>query len=181
MALLNALVLISLAAISQAGFAGHYGSYSLDAALGHGGVAYAPAPAYAIAAAVPKYAAVAPGGPVPYSTGEHGHDVDYYAHPKYSYNYGVADGYTGDSKSQTETRDGDVVKGSYSVAEPDGSIRVVHYTADDHNGFNAVVKKIGPGYHPGVAKFAAPVAYAPAPAYHGGFGHGILGGAYKHY
>lgn len=34
-------------------------------------------------------------------------------HPKYSFNYGVADHHTGDVKSQHETRDGDVVKGMY--------------------------------------------------------------------
>ncbi|XP_064212732.1 larval cuticle protein A2B-like [Tribolium castaneum] len=87
--------------------------------------------------------------------------VDYYAHPRYSYNYGVADGLTGDHKTQHEVRDGDVVKGSYSVAEPDGTIRVVHYAADDHNGFNAVVTRIGKAVH------AAPVAAA-----HGFLGHG---------
>lgn len=32
--------------------------------------------------------------------------------------------------------------------EPDGSVRVVEYVADDKNGFNAVVKKIGPSLHP---------------------------------
>lgn len=32
-------------------------------------------------------------------------------HPKYSFNYGVADHHTGDIKSQHETRDGEVVKG----------------------------------------------------------------------
>ncbi|XP_068904092.1 larval cuticle protein A2B-like [Tenebrio molitor] len=88
--------------------------------------------------------------------------VDYYAHPRYSYNYGVADGITGDRKTQHEVRDGDVVKGSYSVAEPDGSIRVVDYAADGVNGFNAVVKRIGPAVH------AAPVAAVAA-------GHGLLG------
>ncbi|KAJ8966928.1 hypothetical protein NQ314_003223 [Rhamnusium bicolor] len=39
------------------------------------------------------------------------HDVDYYAHPKYEYSYGVQDPHTGDHKSQHEERDGDVVKG----------------------------------------------------------------------
>ena len=70
------------------------------------------------------------------------------AHPKYQFNYGVKDHHTGDHKSQWEQRDGDVVKGSYSLVEPDGSIRTVEYTADDHNGFNAVVKKSGPSHHP---------------------------------
>lgn len=32
-------------------------------------------------------------------------------HPKYAFNYGVADHSTGDIKSQHEVRDGDVVKG----------------------------------------------------------------------
>ena len=51
--------------------------------------------------------------------------VDYYAHPKYAYKYGVNDYHTGDIKSQHETRDGDVVKGSYTLVEPDGSVRTV--------------------------------------------------------
>lgn len=60
----------------------------------------------------------------------------------------MKDLHTGDLKSQWEHRDGDKVKGSYSVLEPDGSIRTVDYTADDHSGFNAVVKKTGPSRHP---------------------------------
>lgn len=57
------------------------------------------------------------------------------------------DFHTGDVKSQHETRDGDVVKGQYSLVEPDGSIRTVDYTADKHNGFNAVVHKTAPVHH----------------------------------
>lgn len=56
------------------------------------------------------------------------------AYPKYSFNYGIKDPHTGDIKSQSETRDGDVVKGQYSLVEADGSVRTVDYTADDHNG-----------------------------------------------
>lgn len=41
-----------------------------------------------------------------------------------------------------------MVKGSYSVVEPDGTTRTVHYTADDKNGFNAVVTKSGKAAHP---------------------------------
>lgn len=47
------------------------------------------------------------------------------AYPSYSYNYAVSDDLTGDVKSQQETRDGDIVKGQYSLVEPDGSIRTV--------------------------------------------------------
>lgn len=75
---------------------------------------------------------------------------DYYSYPKYKYEYGVKDAHTGDDKSQWEVRDGDVVKGEYSLKEADGTTRVVSYTADDHNGFNAVVKKIGHAHHPQV-------------------------------
>ncbi|KAL3283017.1 hypothetical protein HHI36_006174 [Cryptolaemus montrouzieri] len=75
------------------------------------------------------------------------HAVDYYAPPKYSFKYGVSDPHTGDHKSQQESRVGDVVKGQYSLVEPDGSVRVVHYTADPVNGFNAVVSKSGPSVH----------------------------------
>jgi hypothetical protein len=57
------------------------------------------------------------------------------AYPKYSFNYGIKDPHTGDIKSQSETRDGDVVKGQYSLVEADGSVRTVDYTADDHNGY----------------------------------------------
>ncbi|TKX27859.1 cuticular protein RR-2 [Spodoptera litura] len=76
------------------------------------------------------------------------------AHPKYEYNYSVADSHTGDNKSQQESRDGDVVKGSYSFHEADGSVRTVEYSADDHSGFNAVVHNSAPT--------AAPVHVAPA-------------------
>lgn len=41
-----------------------------------------------------------------------------------------------------------MVKGSYSLMEPDGSIRTVDYTADSRNGFNAVVSKSGHSVHP---------------------------------
>ncbi|XP_055909278.1 cuticle protein 8 [Eupeodes corollae] len=78
------------------------------------------------------------------------------AYPKYSFNYGIKDPHTGDIKSQAEERDGDVVKGQYSLVEPDGSVRTVDYTADDHNGFNAIVHKSAP------TKVAVPViAHAP--------------------
>ncbi|KAK4880005.1 hypothetical protein RN001_008151 [Aquatica leii] len=76
------------------------------------------------------------------------HAIDYYAPPKYSFNYGVTDLRTGDVKSQHESRVGGVVKGQYSLVEPDGSIRTVDYNADPINGFNAVVSKSAPLVHP---------------------------------
>lgn len=53
------------------------------------------------------------------------------------------DDYTGDHKRQYEERDGDVVKGQYSLVEPDGSVRIVDYIADWDNGFHATVTKDG--------------------------------------
>lgn len=105
------------------------------------------------------------------------HAIDYYSSPRYAFNYGVNDQHTGDVKHQSEQREGDVVKGQYSLVEPDGSIRTVDYTADPVNGFNAVVSKSGPGVHaaPVVKPVAVPVVkpivaqIAVAPATHIGY------------
>ncbi|CAH3821861.1 unnamed protein product [Pieris brassicae] len=93
------------------------------------------------------------------------------AHPKYEYSYSVSDPHTGDDKQQQEVRDGDVVKGSYSFHEADGSIRTVEYSADDHSGFNAVVHNTAPTAAPTLVKAApvllkAPVYAAPAHQYY---------------
>jgi hypothetical protein len=66
---------------------------------------------------------------------------DYDPNPQYSFAYDVQDGLTGDSKSQHETRNGDVVEGHYSLVDPDGHKRTVHYTADPVHGFNAQVQR----------------------------------------
>ncbi|XP_044739601.1 cuticle protein 7-like [Chrysoperla carnea] len=88
----------------------------------------------------------------------------YDPHPQYSFEYAVNDASTGDSKSQHESRDGDVVQGSYSLLEPDGSRRTVDYTADPVNGFNAVVhREAGSHPAPAVAVAHAPLAVAHAP------------------
>jgi Insect cuticle protein len=81
------------------------------------------------------------------------------AYPQYQFAYNVQDGLTGDSKTQEETRDGDIVKGSYSLIEPDGSRRTVNYYADPINGFNAVVQKDLPVVAAPV--IAAKIAAAP--------------------
>jgi hypothetical protein len=77
-------------------------------------------------------------------------------HPQYQFGYAVADSLSGDSKAREETRDGDVVTGSYTVADPDGRIRRVTYTADPVHGFQARVTYDGaPG------PVAIPVATTP--------------------
>ncbi|XP_018791343.1 PREDICTED: larval cuticle protein A2B-like isoform X2 [Bactrocera latifrons] len=127
------------------------------------------APAYHAAPAVAVHAA-----PV-------AHSEEYDPHPQYKYSYGVEDKLTGDAKSQVEERDGDVVRGEYSLIDADGYKRTVHYTSDDVNGFNAVVsreplvksvavapvvKTVAPVAHYAapVAHYAAPVAHYSAPA-----------------
>ena len=134
--------------------------------------AYA-APAYGYAAA-PAIAKIAT--PVAYAAAP----AEYDANPQYQFSYSVADALTGDNKGQTETRNGDVVTGQYSLIEADGTRRVVDYTADPINGFNAVVHKEGvavqkavvaaPAYGyaahaPVIAKVAAPAYGYAAPAY----------------
>lgn len=43
--------------------------------------------------------------------------------PQYTFEYQVNDHQTGDIKEQKEQRDGDVVKGQYSLVKLDGSVR----------------------------------------------------------
>lgn len=98
---------------------------------------------------------------------------------QYEFKYGVADAHTGDHKSQSEVRHGDTVKGQYSLVEPDGTIRTVDYTADPHNGFNAVVTRSGHAHHPAAPVAIAPakvIAAAPVALGHAGYlgGHGYL-------
>lgn len=70
---------------------------------------------------------------------------------EYNYWYDIVDPSTGDTKSQHEIRQGDIVKGSYSVIDPDGTKRVVEYTADSKHGFKAVVRN-EPVLHNNIAK-----------------------------
>lgn len=97
-------------------------------------------------------------------------ETDHYAPAHYQFEYSVHDPHTHDVKEQKEVREGDAVHGVYSLIEPDGSKRVVEYTADKHNGFNAVVHREH-NAHPVAVKAApvlvkaAPIAYS-APLYH---------------
>ncbi|EDW40689.1 uncharacterized protein LOC6604858 [Drosophila sechellia] len=78
-------------------------------------------------------------GPEHLVTVHDGRTVDYVARPEYSFAYGVEDGKTRVLQNRKETRNGDEVRGVYSVVDPDGTLRVVKYTADDANGFQAEV------------------------------------------
>lgn len=76
----------------------------------------------------------------------------------------MKDSHTGDIKEQSEERDGDVVKGEYSLLEADGTVRKVQYQADSHTGFNAIVTRSGHAAHP---EAAVKTAAIPVPATHG--------------
>lgn len=76
-----------------------YAAYDGHSSGGYGGHAVAAAPA-------------AHHGYYGHNDDEH---KDYYAYPKYKFDYGVKDPHTGDNKDQWETRDGDVVKGEYKI------------------------------------------------------------------
>ncbi|XP_046398587.1 cuticle protein 21-like [Ischnura elegans] len=138
--------------------------------------------AVAVMAVAAEAALLGPGIPRPhhYAAGGYGGGyaaglaapyADYDPNPQYTYSYSVADAYTGDTKDQTESRNGDVVHGSYSVVEPDGNRRTVEYTADPVAGFNAVVHnthKVAVSSAGAIAAgpaavHAAPLAYRPAP------------------
>lgn len=96
------------------------------------------------------YATLVVGYPPQYDHQDYNDDGGHYAHEPtpYHFEYGVKDLHTHDIKSQHEASDGHGnVKGSYSLVESDGSIRVVEYTADHEHGFNAVVKKIPADHH----------------------------------
>ncbi|KAG5887906.1 hypothetical protein JTB14_018958 [Gonioctena quinquepunctata] len=97
-------------------------------------VQYAAAPTYTNVATPVQYAAAPAYAKVAVNE-------DYDPNPQYQYGYDVQDDLTGDSKSQTEQRQGDSVQGSYSVVDPDGHKRTVDYTADPIHGFNAVVRR----------------------------------------
>merc|ERR1711874_883960 len=104
----------------------------------------------------------------------------------YTYNYGVADEYSGAAFSQSESNDGTgVVEGSYQVNLPDGRIQTVNYHANDIDGYVAEVSYSGTAVAhaaPVVHAVAHPVAVAhAAPIVHAGHGlvgghHGLVGG-----
>ncbi|XP_063709049.1 cuticle protein 7-like [Culicoides brevitarsis] len=99
-------------------------------------------------------------------------DEEHHAPAEYTFEYAVHDDHTGDIKSQKETRHGDQVEGHYTLIDADGHRRVVHYTADKHNGFQAKVEREYVGAHyeaPKHVKYVAPApvhkVYESAPVY----------------
>ncbi|CAB3243740.1 unnamed protein product [Arctia plantaginis] len=66
---------------------------------------------------------------------------DYDHNPSYQFGFDVNDDQYTNYQNRKEQRDGDVIKGSYSVVDSDGFIRTVTYTADPKEGFKAEVSR----------------------------------------
>ncbi|XP_068248159.1 cuticle protein 7-like [Palaemon carinicauda] len=116
----------------------------------------APAPAYSApqpsySAPQPTYEAPRPSYSAPEPTYEKGMPFDF--------EYAVKDGYKGVDFAHDSESDGNVVKGEYRVALPDGRTQIVTYTADDYNGYQAEVT------YEGEAQYPEPQPYTPAPSY----------------
>ncbi|CAG9762001.1 unnamed protein product [Ceutorhynchus assimilis] len=131
---------IELGRVSLGGLGGGIGLGGLDGGLGLGGLGLGGLKLARLQPIATKIA-VAPANSIVSPSIGIAKTIDYHTPPKYEYKYAVADHKTGDQKEQTEQRIGDVVHGQYSLAEPDGTIRVV-------NGFNAQVSRIGHAIHP---------------------------------
>lgn len=84
----------------------------------------------------------------------YGDEYYYDSEPNYKFAYGVEDKKTGDVKSQEEIREGDYVKGEYSLIDADNKLRVVKYQAGPKTGFEATVIRepiATKGYYGGVS------------------------------
>merc|ERR1712183_741828 len=82
------------------------------------------------------------------------------AKPQYTYNYGVADDYSGANYGHSENRDGYKTEGSYTVDLPDGRKQIVKYV-DNGDGLVAEVTYEGEAQYPPVDSYPAP----PQPTY----------------
>ncbi|EAT39197.1 AAEL008983-PA [Aedes aegypti] len=126
---------------------------------------------YKIIVVVACLAALAAALPYKPAPEPHHEPKEAHHHPQYKFEYGVKDGHTGDHKTQWEHRDGDHVKGQYTLEEADGGHRVVEYESDAHGGIQIQVKKVG-GHGP-APKVHEPIPVAPVKSgktahHHGG-------------
>ncbi|EDS41159.1 conserved hypothetical protein [Culex quinquefasciatus] len=68
-------------------------------------------------------------------------EEDYDHNPSYQFGFDVKDDEFTNYQNRKEQREGNVIKGSYSVVDSDGFIRTVTYTADPKEGFKAEVSR----------------------------------------
>jgi hypothetical protein len=89
----------------------------------------------------------------------------------YTYQYAVADDYSGSRFDASETDDGTSARqGSYSVNLPDGRIQHVNYHANNIDGYVAEVTYDGTASYP-----TAVVGHGLAHGIGHGIGHGVVG------
>ena len=69
------------------------------------------------------------------------HEPEHEEPANYQFNYEVNEPSTGDIKKQHEEAKDGRISGYYTLNDADGFKRIVHYTADDENGFVADVKR----------------------------------------
>merc|ERR1712072_326583 len=137
----------------------------------------------AVASAAPQY------HPAPLVHAVAGYAAPDLAEPSpYTYQYAVADDYSGAAFNQAESNDGTgAVTGSYSVNLPDGRIQTVTYNANDLTGNIATVEYSGVAAYPEAHAVAHPVVHAVAhraPVLaHGGLPghHGLAHGGLVHH
>lgn len=68
-------------------------------------------------------------------------EADFDHNPNYQFGFDVKDDEFTNYQNRKEQREGNVIKGSYSVVDSDGFIRTVTYTADPKEGFKAEVSR----------------------------------------
>ncbi|XP_027207775.2 larval cuticle protein A2B-like [Penaeus vannamei] len=114
----------------------------------------------------PVYAAPTYHAPEPvYHARAHYNEPEYpTVPPKYNYNYGVADGYSGANFGHSESRDGYKTEGSYTVDLPDGRKQTVKYV-DNGDGLVAEVIYEGEAQYPEYKPTYKPAPYHAPPKY----------------
>ncbi|XP_071535293.1 cuticle protein 19-like [Panulirus ornatus] len=81
----------------------------------------------------------------------------------YDFAYGVKDDYAGTDFGAAEQSDGQTVRGSYTVALPDGRKQTVNYEADHHKGFVADVQYYGEAQYP--SDYGPAITFKPKNTY----------------
>nr|XP_026484171.1 cuticle protein 7-like [Vanessa tameamea] len=90
-----------------------------------------------------------PTHPGPHDHHEHDHEHDHHHHePGMPFDFAYAVNEDGNDYSHNAKSDGDVTRGEYRIALPDGRTQIVKYTADWKNGFNAEVTYEGEARYP---------------------------------
>ncbi|XP_041985995.1 uncharacterized protein LOC121738172 [Aricia agestis] len=83
------------------------------------------------------------------------HEHEHHHEPGMPFDFAYAVNEDGNDYSHNAKSDGDVTRGEYRIALPDGRTQIVKYTADWKNGFNAEVTYEGEAKYPDQASIGA--------------------------